>query len=67
MPAQGAGASEEVLNGVVRSLPIRRIAESGEVADVVAWLLSAPSSYVTGVAMPIDGDGPPSRCSIKAG
>ena len=26
-----------------------------EIADVVAWLLSPQSSYVTGVAMPIDG------------
>jgi NAD(P)-dependent dehydrogenase (short-subunit alcohol dehydrogenase family) len=34
---------------------MRRIASPGEVADVVAWLLSAQSSYVTGVAMPIDG------------
>jgi NAD(P)-dependent dehydrogenase (short-subunit alcohol dehydrogenase family) len=55
MLAQGAGSSEEVLDGIIRSLPIRRIAEAGEVADVVAWLLSAQSSYVTGVAMPIDG------------
>ena len=55
MLAQGAGASKEVLDGVIQSLPIRRIAEAGEVADVVAWLLSAQSSYVTGVAMPIDG------------
>ena len=55
MLAQGAGASEEILSGVISSLPIRRIAGAGEVADVVAWLLSAQSSYVTGVAMPIDG------------
>jgi NAD(P)-dependent dehydrogenase (short-subunit alcohol dehydrogenase family) len=31
------------------------VAGPEEVADVVAWLLSAQSSYVTGVAMPIDG------------
>ena len=55
MLAQGAGASEEILSGVINSLPMRRIAGAGEVADVVAWLLSAQSSYVTGVAMPIDG------------
>jgi len=55
MLAKGAGANEEVLNGVVNSLPIRRVAEAKEVADVVAWLLSDQSSYVTGIAMPIDG------------
>jgi NAD(P)-dependent dehydrogenase (short-subunit alcohol dehydrogenase family) len=54
MLAQGAGASKEVLDGVVGTIPMRRIAEPGEVADVVAWLLSPQSSYVTGVAMPID-------------
>ena len=55
MLAKGAGASQQVLDGVVGQLPMRRIAGPGEVADVVAWLLSAQSSYVTGVAMPIDG------------
>ena len=55
MLAKGAGASQEILNGVVSQLPIRRIAGASEVADVVAWLLSEQSSYVTGVAMPIDG------------
>jgi len=55
MLAQGAGASEEVLNEVISTLPIRRIASPEEVADAVAWLLSPQSSYVTGVAMPVDG------------
>ena len=55
MLAQGAGASPEVLEGVLRSVPMRRVAGPEEVADVVAWLLSAQSSYVTGTAMPIDG------------
>jgi len=55
MLAEGAGQSQEVLDGVISQLPIPRIAGASEVADVVAWLLSAQSSYVTGVAMPIDG------------
>jgi len=55
MLAQGAGAVPEVLAGVVATLPIRRVADASEVADVVAWLLSPQSSYVTGLAMPIDG------------
>lgn len=55
MLAQGAGASQKVLDGVVSTLPIRRIASPEEVADAVAWLLSPQSSYVTGVAMPVDG------------
>lgn len=55
MLAKGAGASQQILDGVVSQVPMRRIAGAAEVADVVAWLLSAQSSYVTGVAMPIDG------------
>jgi len=55
MLAEGAGASQEVLDGVVNQLPVRRIAGASEVADVVAWLFSSQSSYITGVAMPVDG------------
>jgi len=55
MLAKGAGASETVLNGVINSLPMRRIASPEEVAEAVAWLLSPQSSYLTGVAMPVDG------------
>ena len=55
MLAKGAGANAQVLEGVVRTIPMRRVAGANEVADVVVWLLSAQSSYVSGVAMPIDG------------
>jgi len=34
---------------------MRRIASPEEVAEAVAWLLSPQSSYLTGVAMPVDG------------
>ena len=49
------GCKQQVLDKVVGQLPMRRIAGASEVADVVAWLLSAQASYVTGSAMPIDG------------
>lgn len=55
MLAESAGANADVLGGITQSLPMRRVASPREVADVVAWLLSAQSSYVTGVAMPVDG------------
>ena len=32
-----------------------RLADPGEVADAVLWLVSAEASFVTGVALPIDG------------
>jgi NAD(P)-dependent dehydrogenase (short-subunit alcohol dehydrogenase family) len=49
------GPSDKMLDGVTRAVLLRRIASPGEVADGVAWLLSARSSYVTGTAMPVDG------------
>jgi NAD(P)-dependent dehydrogenase (short-subunit alcohol dehydrogenase family) len=36
-------------------VPMRRYADPGEVAQTVAWLCSIQASYVTGVAMPVDG------------
>ena len=35
--------------------PIGRFAEPGEVADVVAWLMSERSSFVVGAAISVDG------------
>jgi NAD(P)-dependent dehydrogenase (short-subunit alcohol dehydrogenase family) len=38
---------------LVASHPLGRIAEAQEVADAIVWLRK--SSYVTGVALPVDG------------
>jgi NAD(P)-dependent dehydrogenase (short-subunit alcohol dehydrogenase family) len=35
--------------------PMNRFAEPGEMADAILWLLSPQSSFVTGMAMPVDG------------
>ncbi len=35
--------------------PMRRLGQPGEVGEAVAWLLSDAASFVTGVAMPVDG------------
>lgn len=51
----GAAATPERRDLIAGAVPMRRVAGPEEVADVVAWLLSAQSGYVTGVAMPVDG------------
>jgi NAD(P)-dependent dehydrogenase (short-subunit alcohol dehydrogenase family) len=35
--------------------PIGRVANPEEIADAVVWLSSAQASYVTGIALPLDG------------
>ena len=48
-------AGEEAQRQAGMSSPMRRVGQAQEVADVVTWLCSEQSSYVTGVTVPIDG------------
>ena len=47
--------TEQVANMMVNMIPMRRYGSVGEVLDVVLWLLSPGSSYVTGVNIEIAG------------
>jgi NAD(P)-dependent dehydrogenase (short-subunit alcohol dehydrogenase family) len=40
---------------VAQSIPARRYGEPAEIADAVLWLCSKRASYVTGLALPVDG------------
>jgi NAD(P)-dependent dehydrogenase (short-subunit alcohol dehydrogenase family) len=40
---------------IVAAVPMGRLVKAGEVADAVLWLVSDEASFVTGVALPIDG------------
>ena len=48
-----AGADAQRL--AAASVPMRRLGTTDDVADVVLWLCSPQSSFVTGVTVPIDG------------
>jgi 3-oxoacyl-[acyl-carrier protein] reductase len=52
---KGAGTREEALAKAGAGRPIGRLAEPEEIADVIALLVSARSSYVTGAAWGVDG------------
>ena len=46
---------EEGIARVLANVPMGRMAEAIEIAQAALWLASDESSYVTGVALPIDG------------
>jgi NAD(P)-dependent dehydrogenase (short-subunit alcohol dehydrogenase family) len=48
-------AGEQAQQAAARSAPMGRIGQADEVADVVLWLCSEQSSYITGTVVPIDG------------
>ena len=55
MLARVTDASVKIREQMIGSVPLRRVAQPQEIGDAVAWLLSDRSSYVTGVALPVDG------------
>lgn len=54
-PMTRANLSQTQIDGVVRGTPLGRLVNAGEVANATLWLLSAGSSGVTGVCVPVDG------------
>lgn len=49
------GMDENTLNWLVTKHPIGRLGEPEEVAELVLWLSSSKSSFVTGAYFPVDG------------
>lgn len=48
-------ASPGVVAHITTTIPLGRMAEPREIAEVAAWLLSDRASYVTGAIIPVDG------------
>lgn len=55
MVADMLKAEAAVMEEMFRDVPIRRLGTAQEIADPVLWLCSPGSSFVVGVALPIDG------------
>ncbi len=54
--AEDKGVSvEEVLEDMVRDVPLKRLGEPEEIANTVLFLLSEYSSYINGAVIPVDG------------
>jgi NAD(P)-dependent dehydrogenase (short-subunit alcohol dehydrogenase family) len=45
----------EGLSGITANIPLGRVARPEEIATAALWLASDESSYVTGIALPVDG------------
>ncbi|HZB76550.1 MAG TPA: SDR family oxidoreductase [Solirubrobacteraceae bacterium] len=52
---RSGGTAEEALAGQAAKVPLGRMGEPGEVADVIAFLCSERASWVAGVAWSVDG------------
>ncbi|WP_180682660.1 SDR family NAD(P)-dependent oxidoreductase [Tepidicella baoligensis] len=55
LAAQSVLTSEEARLKILSRTPMKRLGEPAEVADVVCWLASDASSYVTGEIVTVDG------------
>lgn len=51
----GMLSNEAMLNNTNRLIPMGRVGRSDELASAIAFLASDDASYITGVALPVDG------------
>lgn len=54
-PDQPQRSLEDVREGAIKIVPLGRIGQPEEVANAALFLISDEASFVTGVAMPVDG------------
>jgi 3-oxoacyl-[acyl-carrier protein] reductase len=48
-------SQQEVLDGLSVDVPLKRLGDPKEIADVIVWLASERASYVTGQTILVDG------------
>jgi NAD(P)-dependent dehydrogenase (short-subunit alcohol dehydrogenase family) len=54
-PSSGAAVDDEMRGFIAAAVPMGRPGRASEVAATALWLASDDSSFVTGVALPVDG------------
>jgi meso-butanediol dehydrogenase/(S,S)-butanediol dehydrogenase/diacetyl reductase len=47
--------TKEIADGYATRIPMKRAARADEIASTIAFLASDDSSYITGIALPVDG------------
>ena len=50
-----AAIREDILKGIIETIPSKRLGESCEIADMVSYLVSEKASYVNGATFSING------------
>jgi NAD(P)-dependent dehydrogenase (short-subunit alcohol dehydrogenase family) len=53
--ARGGGSAEEGYAAMGKTVPLGRVGEAEEAANAIVFLLSEAASYITGIALNIDG------------
>lgn len=54
--ARAAGKSiDEIAQGMLATVPLGRFAETGEIANAIAFLASPAAAYISGINLPVDG------------
>ncbi|WP_281081938.1 SDR family NAD(P)-dependent oxidoreductase [Variovorax paradoxus] len=54
-PMMGDFMNDSARSKFLESIPLRRIAQSSEMATAALWLMSDEASFVSGIALPVDG------------
>jgi NAD(P)-dependent dehydrogenase (short-subunit alcohol dehydrogenase family) len=54
-PAPGESGIEQRKEAIFASIPVRRLGTPSDVAEAAVFLASDMSSYITGIALPVDG------------
>jgi NAD(P)-dependent dehydrogenase (short-subunit alcohol dehydrogenase family) len=53
--ASALTSNEQILKGLLRQVPLGRVAQPGEIAPLIAFLCTPAASYITGGSFPVDG------------